>query len=144
MSGFFLQWWHVGLGLSAFVFAVLLLTVLSVAHQGLPNRSALIPFRRCVTICSYVPFSRWAWFIDFFRRGGILAYMNCSMMAWTAIPNAFLASLWSSSRKSTDFDLLDWRQVSGICVSLSPSIGALRISFEKLPEFLPNSLGLVH
>ena len=29
--------------------------------------------------------------------------MNCSMMAWAAIPNASLASFWSSSRKSTSF-----------------------------------------
>ena len=47
---------------------------------------------RCVTICSYKPFSKWAWFIDFFRCGGILAYMNCSMITWAATPNAYFAN----------------------------------------------------
>ena len=47
--------------------------------------------------------SKWAWFNDLFRCGGFLAYMNCSLMAWAAFPNASLASFWSSSRKSTNF-----------------------------------------
>ena len=58
---------------------------------------------RCVTVCSYVPFSKRAWFIDFFRCGGILAYMSWSMIAWAATPNASFANFWSSSRKSINF-----------------------------------------
>ena len=44
-----------------------------------------------------------AWFIDFFRCGGILAYMNCSMIAWASTPNAPFANFWSSSKKSINF-----------------------------------------
>ena len=58
---------------------------------------------RCVTNCSYVPFSKLAWFIDFFRCGGILAYMNWSMIAWAATPNASSANFCSSSKKSIKF-----------------------------------------
>ena len=45
----------------------------------------------------------------FFKFGGILAYMNCSMKALAAIPNASLASFWSSSRKSAP--MREWRQL---------------------------------
>ena len=38
-------------------------------------------FSRCDTIRSYVPFSKCTWLIDFFWWGGVLAYMNCSMIA---------------------------------------------------------------
>ena len=55
---------------------------------------------RCDTICSYVPFSECAWLIEFFRWGGILALMNCSMIACAATPNASFANFWSSSKKS--------------------------------------------
>ena len=55
---------------------------------------------RCVTIWSYVPFSKWVWFIDFFRCGGILAYMNWSMIAWAATPNASFANFLRSSKKN--------------------------------------------
>ena len=98
----FLQWWHVGLGLSAFVFAVLWLTVFICSSSGACKPFSSNCFSRCVTICSILPFSKWAWFIDFFGCGGILAYMSCSMMAWAAIPNASSASFWSSPRKSTN------------------------------------------
>ena len=58
---------------------------------------------RCDTISSYVPFSKCAWLIDFFMWGGILAYMNCSMIAWAATPIASFASFRSLSRKSINF-----------------------------------------
>ena len=57
---------------------------------------------RCDTICSYVLFSQWAWFIVFLKCGGILAYMNWSMIAWAASPNASFANFWSSSGESPD------------------------------------------
>ena len=55
------------------------------------------------TLVLGVPFSKWPWFINFIRCGGILEYMNCSMMAWEVITNASFASFWSSSRKSKNF-----------------------------------------
>ena len=58
---------------------------------------------RCDAICSYVPFSKCAWLIDFFKWGGILAYMKCSMIAWAGTPNASFPSFWRSSRKSINF-----------------------------------------
>ena len=58
---------------------------------------------RCDTFCSYVPFCKCVWFIDFLRCGGFSAFMNCSMIAWAATPNASFASFWSSSRKSINF-----------------------------------------
>ena len=96
----FLQCRHVGLGLSALVFVGCRLTLFIGSSSGASKPFNSNSRSRCVTICSNVPFSKWAWFINFFRCGGILAYMNCSMMAWVAIPNASLASFWSSSRKS--------------------------------------------
>ena len=103
MSWFFLQWWHVGLRVSAFLFAVLWLTVFICSSSGASKSFSSNSLYRCVTTCSYVPFSKLAWYIDFFRFGGFLAYVNCSMMAWAAISNASLVSFWSWSRKSTNF-----------------------------------------
>ena len=56
----FLQWLHIGLGLPAFVFAVLWLTVFicSSSRASIPFGSNSVS--RCVTICSYLPFSKWA------------------------------------------------------------------------------------
>ena len=49
--------------------------------------------------------------IDFFRCGGVLADMNCSMMAWVAIPSAFMASFWSSPRNSTIFQFVGLKTI---------------------------------
>ena len=94
---------HVGLRLSASVFAGCCFTAFICSSSGASKPFTSNPFSRCVTICLNVPFSKWAWFIDFFRCDVVLAYMNCSMMTWAAIPNASSASFWSSSRKSTNF-----------------------------------------
>ena len=55
----------------------------------------------------------------------------------------FWLHLWSAfevfQENPLTFDSLDCRQISGSYVSLSPSIGVLRTSFGKLPEFLPDS-----
>ena len=40
------------------------------------------------------------------------------------------------------FDSLDWRQFSGICVSLLTSIDVLRAPYGEVPESLPSSPGL--
>ena len=63
----------VGLGLPTLVFVCCWLTVFicSSALASKPFNSN--SFSRCVTICSYVPFSKWAWFNDIFRCAGILA-----------------------------------------------------------------------
>ena len=95
---------------------------------------------RCVTICSYVPFSKWAWFFVFFRCGGILAYMNWSMIAWAATLNASFASFWSSSKKSTSGSL-DWKLVVEIYVLPYPLTGVSRIFYGTQLEFLSDSLG---
>ena len=76
---------------------------LLVAHQVLPNHSFLIPFLGTSQSAHMSHFPSGPDLLIFFRCGGILAYMNCSMMAWVAIPNASLASFRSSSRKSTNF-----------------------------------------
>ena len=138
----FLHWWHVGLGLSALVFVGCWLTVFICSSSGASKSFSSNSISRCVTIWSSVLFSKWAWFNNFFRCGGILAYMISSMKASAAIPNASLISFWSLSRKLAFFDLLDWRRVSGICVSLWPSIGVSPTFFRKPLEFLPNSLWL--
>ena len=136
----FSQWWHVGLGLSSFVFVACWLTVFTCSKSGISKRLDSHAYSRCVTICLFVPFSKWAWFTDFFSRySGISAYMNYSKMAWAAIPNAPLASFWSSSGKSAKF----W--FAGLKTSfwnLFLSIGILRTYYSKLSEFLPDSLGL--
>ena len=71
---------------------------------------------RCVTIGSYESFSKQSWFIDFFTCGGIMAYVNCSMISWAVTPKATFAKFCSSSKKSISFCLLGWRLVSQICV----------------------------
>ena len=88
----FLKWWHVGLSLSALVFVACWLTVFicSSSRASKPFRSNCLS--RCVTIFSCVAFSKRAWFIDFFGCGGILLYINFSMMACAATPNASMAS----------------------------------------------------
>ena len=59
--------------------------------------------KRCVTICTYVPFYMWAWFIKFFRCGSILAYLNCSIIARATTPNASIENFWSPSKKLIKF-----------------------------------------
>ena len=51
------------------------------------------------TIFCYVPFSKWLWFMAFFRCGGIFTYMNFSMITWVATLNAGFINFWSPSRK---------------------------------------------
>ena len=71
--------------------------------SGASMQFSFSSFSRCVTMCSYVPFSKWAWFFYFSSCGGILAYMNCSMMAWAAFPNVSLTNFGSWSGNSTKF-----------------------------------------
>ena len=78
-------------------------TVFICSSSGASKPFSFNSLSKCDTICSYVPFSKCAWLIDFFRWGGILAYMNCSIIAWVATPNASFANFWSSSRKSINF-----------------------------------------
>ena len=84
-------------------FNLFCITVLIWVLSGYSKLFSSNSFSRCVTICSYVPFSKCAWFIDFFRCGGILAYMNWSMIAWAATPKASFAIFWSSSKKAINF-----------------------------------------
>ena len=76
--------------------------VLSEVHQELPNFLALIPFRG-VSQSVHADRSPVRLFNDFFRRGGILSYMNCSLIRWAAFPKVYFAQFWSSSKKSINF-----------------------------------------
>ena len=99
----FLHRWHVKLGFSEFCCAACCVTVFICSSSGASKPFSSNSLPRCDTICSYVPFSKCAWLIDFFRWGGLLVYMNCSMIAWAATPSASFASFWSSSKKSINF-----------------------------------------
>ena len=138
----FLQCRHIGSRLWAILFVACWLTVLTCSSSGafiLFNSNSL---SRCVTIFPSVLFSKWVRCIGFFRCGSTFAHMNCSMMACATIPNASLTSLWSFSRKSTNY----WfaRMETKLCNLFRPPplIGVLHISRGKLPELLSNSLGL--
>ena len=99
----FLQWWNVDLVDSALVFAACCLTVLICNSSGSSRPFSPSSFSRFVKICSFAQFCSRAWFVDFFRCGGSLAYMICSMMAWADIPKMSLASFCISLRESTTF-----------------------------------------
>ena len=51
------------LGLSASVFVACLLRVFTCSSSGAFEPFSYISLPRCVTICSKVPFSKWAWFL---------------------------------------------------------------------------------
>ena len=57
---YFPQWWLVGLDLSALEFVRCWLTVFICSSSGASKPFSSNSLSRCVTICSYVPFSRWA------------------------------------------------------------------------------------
>ena len=124
------------------MFAKNWLTVFLCSSSGASRPFSSNFFSRFVAICSYVPFSKWTWFIDFFRCGGILAYMKYSIMAWVAIPNAFLVCFWSSSGKSINFCFAGFK--TNFWNLLLPSLGVLQTFFKKFPGFLSNSLRLGH
>ena len=98
----FLQWWEVGLGFSGFWCVTCCVTVFICSSSGAFKPFSSKSLSRYDTIKLHVQFSKGAWFIDFFRWGGILAYLNCSMIAWATASSASFASFWSSSRKSID------------------------------------------
>ena len=126
----FLQWWHLGLSFSGFGFVACFFTVFIWSSSGAFKQFRSNFFLICFTICLYVPFSKWAWFIDFFRCGGIFAFMNRSMTTWAAISKESFASFWSSSKNSINFWFVALK--TEICVSPELLTGS---------EFLLNSLG---
>ena len=86
----FLQWRNVGLGFSEFNLVSQWLTVFTCSSSA---NSELISFSSrssCVAICTYVPLSKWAWFLVFFSCRSFFAWKKSSIMAWAAIPNACL------------------------------------------------------
>ena len=85
---------------------IILLSIFSVYASCFLFR--FISRSKCRTICSYVPFSRYAWLIDFFRWGGIFAYRRLSIICGAASPNAFSALYSKSSRKSGSFWFSGW------------------------------------
>ena len=65
--------------------------------------------------------------------------MNCSMIAWAATPNAFLARFCSSFGKSLCLWFAGcWIPVVEICVFLWLLTGVSRIFYQKQSEFLPH------
>ena len=54
-----LQWWHVGLDLSASVFVGCCFTLFICSSSGASKPFSSKSLPRCVAICSNVPFSRW-------------------------------------------------------------------------------------
>ena len=75
-----LHCWHVGLGFSEFLVAYWC-TQFTCSSSGASKVFSSNSPSKCMTVCLYVPFCKWAWFIDFFRCGGFLAFMNCSTIA---------------------------------------------------------------
>ena len=71
----------------------------SVTFKSIKSKS----ISRSVTICSYVRFSKWIWLLNFFRCGGTLSLMNCSLPAWAATLNASFANFRNSFKKSIRF-----------------------------------------
>ena len=88
----FLEWWQVGLVFLGYVVSLVASKYLFAVDLEPPNHSVVTLFQDTTQSVQKCHFP--------FRRGGILAYMNCSMIAWAATSNASLASFWSSSRKS--------------------------------------------
>ena len=86
----FLQRWIVGLGFSEFNLVAHWLTVFTCCSSRNSKPISSSSRSSCVTICSYVLSSKWAWFFEFLRCGCYSAWTNSSIMAWAAIPNAFL------------------------------------------------------
>ena len=101
-----------------------------------------LSFLRTEINCSWVPFSRWTRFTDFFRCSGHLAYMVCFLMVRAAILIALLVSLRRSSGKSTIFWFVDWIRIAKMCVLLWLLTEDWRFSYIKLLEFLPKYLVL--
>ena len=101
-TGFF-QWWQVGFGFSGFCCVACCVTVFIRSWSAASKPWSSNSFLRCDTICSCVLFSKCASLINFFRWGGILAYMNCSMIVWATTPNASFGSFWSSFWKPNLF-----------------------------------------
>ena len=117
---------------------------LFVAHQGLPNLSALFLF---LGVWQSVPKCLSPNGPPLIIFSGVVTFCFIRIVRWWH-QQLFQVRVWPAFEARQKilfiFDSLDWRQLSGIYVSLSPSIGVLCTSFGKLPDFLPNSLGLGH
>ena len=85
-------------------------------------------------------FFKIAWLINFFRWGGILAFMNCSMIAGAATPNASFESFWSLSGKTINFWFAGSKTSRwSLCFAVAID-GVSRFFYGTQSEFLPNSL----
>ena len=117
---------------------------LSVAHQGLPNHSALTPFPgvgQFVHTC-HSPSGP-----DLLISSGVVAFWRIWIVRWWH-GQPIQVRLWPvfevHRENLPNYDLLDSRRVSGIYVSLLPSIGFLHTCFGKPLGILPSSFGLGH
>ena len=108
-----LSWWHwflllpeilescrVCLGFSGIGLVTCCITVSICSSSGAFKPLNSNSSSRCDTICAYVRFSKCACLFDFFRCGGILANINCSMIARAATPKASWAiTFFKETRK---------------------------------------------
>ena len=95
-----------------------------------------------VTFCSHLPFSKCARFMEFFRCGGVLAWMICSVMARAATSNPSLTSYKILLKYTETFAVIDWIHFFGVSALLWPLSKACIFSQGKLLENLPDSLRL--
>ena len=86
----FLHGWNDGFGFSEFNLVAHWITVFICSSSGNSKPISFSYQSNCVAICSFVLFSKWARFVEFFRCSAILASTNSSIVAWAAIPNACL------------------------------------------------------
>ena len=83
----FFQWWHTGLRFSGLCCVACCVTVFICSSSGDFQPFSSNSFSSCDTIIWYVPISKCAWLIGFFKWGSILAYMIYSLIAWATTPN---------------------------------------------------------
>ena len=77
----FLQWWHVGLGLSTLVFVICECTLFICSSSGASKTFSSNSRSRCVIICSYVSFPILAFFCIFqvWRHFGVYELFDDGM-----------------------------------------------------------------
>ena len=102
--------------------------ILTSSRASKPFSSNFFPKR--VTTCSFVRFSKWAWFVDSFRCRGNLAKWIVRWWRGQLFRMRFRPAFERLQENLLTISLLDWRKVSGSSVSLSPSSVVLRTSFK--------------
>ena len=123
----FLQWWHVGLGFSGFHFVACCVTVFICNSSGVSKPFRSNSFSRCETICSKVHFSKCACIVDFSRCGGILAWMNCSMIIGHQLRMRLMRFSGACPKNQLSSGPSEWKLVVVIYILPSPLTGTSHI-----------------